>query len=115
MKIYKFGGTSVGTIERIKGITHIINNGEQNLVVLSAMSGTTNKLEEIAYNIDINQKEEARKLSKQLEEQYYTIVEQLYSDAQHRLLGNNVIETQFTYINNIINHAISPDSLKSVL
>lgn len=47
-KILKFGGTSLGTVERIKYVANLICNNELNLVVLSAMSGTTNSLAEIA-------------------------------------------------------------------
>ena len=43
-KILKFGGTSLGTVERIKHVANLICNNELNLVVLSAMSGTTNSL-----------------------------------------------------------------------
>ena len=48
MKVMKFGGTSVGSPQRMKEVAKLIHNGEQNFVVLSAMSGTTNALVEIA-------------------------------------------------------------------
>ena len=49
MKVYKFGGTSVGSPERIKEVSRLITeDGEPKIVVLSAMSGTTNSLVEIA-------------------------------------------------------------------
>ena len=48
MKVMKFGGTSVGTPQRMKDVVKLITDGEQNLVVLSAMSGTTNSLIEIS-------------------------------------------------------------------
>ena len=45
----KFGGTSVGTPERMKNVSQLITeSGEQTFVVLSAMSGTTNSLVEIS-------------------------------------------------------------------
>ena len=47
MKVLKFGGTSVGSIENMWRVKELINDGEQKIVVLSAMSGTTNKLVEI--------------------------------------------------------------------
>ena len=47
MKVMKFGGTSVGSAERMKGVASLINDGEDKIVVLSAMSGTTNSLVEI--------------------------------------------------------------------
>ncbi len=48
MKVLKFGGTSVGTAERIKNVARLIVGRGRNIVVLSAMSGTTNSLVEIA-------------------------------------------------------------------
>ena len=46
MKVLKFGGTSVGSAARIKEVAKLITDGEQKIVVLSAMSGTTNTLVE---------------------------------------------------------------------
>ena len=47
MKVMKFGGTSVGSAARMKNVASLINDGEDKIVVLSAMSGTTNSLVEI--------------------------------------------------------------------
>ena len=47
MKVLKFGGTSVGSAQRMKEVAKLITDGEQKIVVLSAMSGTTNTLVEI--------------------------------------------------------------------
>ena len=44
MKVLKFGGTSVGSATRMQGVVNLINDGETKVVVLSAMSGTTNAL-----------------------------------------------------------------------
>ena len=48
MKVLKFGGTSVGTPQRMKDVVKLITDGERKIVVLSAMSGTTNALIEIS-------------------------------------------------------------------
>ena len=48
MKILKFGGTSVGSAARMKAVVDLIADGEPKIVVLSAMSGTTNHLLQIA-------------------------------------------------------------------
>ena len=47
MKVLKFGGTSVGSAERMKSVARIVCDGERKIVVLSAMAGTTNTLVEI--------------------------------------------------------------------
>jgi len=51
MKVLKFGGTSVGSVENMSNVKQIINDGSKKVVVLSAMSGTTNKLVSIAQDI----------------------------------------------------------------
>jgi aspartate kinase len=48
MKVLKFGGTSVGSPENMRVVMKLIADGEQKVVVLSAMSGTTNSLVEIS-------------------------------------------------------------------
>ena len=47
MKVLKFGGTSVGSPENMRAVMDLVTDGEQKIVVLSAMSGTTNALVEI--------------------------------------------------------------------
>ena len=59
MKILKFGGTSVGSPERMKKLLDIINPAEEQIVVLSAVSGTTNSLVEISSKILNEEKQEA--------------------------------------------------------
>jgi aspartate kinase len=44
MKILKFGGTSVGSPSRIKKLVSLINGNQSKIIVLSAISGTTNEL-----------------------------------------------------------------------
>lgn len=48
MLVLKFGGTSVGSIENMINVKNIINDGQKKVVVLSAMSGTTNALVKIS-------------------------------------------------------------------
>lgn len=50
MKVFKFGGASVNSIDRIKNIPVILNSyrDEKLLIVVSAMGKTTNALEKVA-------------------------------------------------------------------
>ena len=48
MKVLKFGGTSVGSAQRFKEVAKLVTERGRNIVVLSAMSGTTNTLVEIS-------------------------------------------------------------------
>ena len=75
MKVLKFGGTSVGSVENIKKVKDIIHNKEQKIVVLSAMSGTTNALIEISELIRNNKTLDALQT-----------IEVLNTDAEGRLI-----------------------------
>jgi len=86
MKVLKFGGTSLGTPERMKSIVPLVNdtNGAQNLVVLSAISGTTNKLVktcELSYERKINLVE---KEVFQLEKEYHQYIDELLNTIEKR-------------------------------
>ena len=63
-KVLKFGGTSVGTIERIQHVANIVHKehtaGNQIIVVISAMSGKTNEL--INFSKDISNEFNKREL-----------------------------------------------------
>ena len=62
MKVLKFGGTSVGSAERLKKLVEIVQPGEAKIVVLSAMSGTTDRLVELNEAAKNNKVEEVEKL-----------------------------------------------------
>jgi aspartate kinase len=62
MKVFKFGGTSVGSPENMQSVMEIITDGEQKVVVLSAMSGTTNSLVEISNELYAGKKDTAKQL-----------------------------------------------------
>ena len=82
MKVFKFGGTSVGTIETMKTVMNLIADGEQKLVVLSAMAGTTNKLVEISDYLSKKNKESALGMINSLEKKYYNVVFDLYTTKE---------------------------------
>jgi len=56
MKVLKFGGTSVGKPERMHSVAKLISGNDKKLVVLSAVSGTTNALVDISCKILKKQK-----------------------------------------------------------
>ena len=72
MKILKFGGTSVGSAARMKAVAGLIANGENKIVVLSAMSGTTNHLIQMAEYIRLGNASGATDMLDQLEHKYRT-------------------------------------------
>ena len=78
MKILKFGGTSVGTPQRMKDVCRLITDGKRKIVVLSAMSGTTNSLVEIADYIQKRNPEAANNVINKLRNVYLQHIEELY-------------------------------------
>ncbi|MDE6383141.1 MAG: aspartate kinase [Paramuribaculum sp.] len=78
MKVMKFGGTSVGTAARFKDVARLITDGDTNIVVLSAMSGTTNSLVEISDYLAKGNVTGARETLSKLEEKYNATVTELF-------------------------------------
>ena len=95
----KFGGTSVGSPERMKGVAQLITkSGEPTFVVLSAMSGTTNSLVEISDYLYKKNPEGAQEVINQLELKYMGHVDKLYStDAMKKTTGE-FIKKEFEYL-----------------
>ena len=98
MKVLKFGGTSVGSAERMKEVARLLLNNDNQIVVLSAMSGTTNSLVQIAENLYAKKNSKANKLIDQLVKQYYKIVKELFSDPDFVKKGQELIDSHFNYI-----------------
>ncbi len=78
----KFGGTSVGSVQRIQEVANLITDSDKKIVVLSAMSGTTNTLVEIADYLYKKNPEGANEIINQLEAKYRTVVKDLYDNEE---------------------------------
>ena len=94
----KFGGTSVGTPERMKALVPLINSPEKKIVVLSAMSGTTNSLIEISELFHAGLKDEALSKNELLRQKYHKTVDELYSTEKFKNAGHELIDSLFEYI-----------------
>ena len=77
MKVLKFGGTSVGSAQRMKDVAKLIT-GDRKIVVLSAMSGTTNSLVEISDYLYKKNPDGANEIINKLAMKYMGHVEELY-------------------------------------
>lgn len=102
MKVLKFGGTSVGKPERMQHIAKLINNGDRKVVVLSALSGTTNALVKISNFLYNHERHSAREFLKELGQHYYTFVESLYQTDEAKTAGHNIVKEHFETIERII-------------
>ncbi|MDO8994895.1 MAG: aspartate kinase, partial [Daejeonella sp.] len=98
MKVLKFGGTSVGSPERIKKLLDIINPEERQIVVLSAVSGTTNSLLEISQAYLAADKSKAAELTAILKAKYDLFIKELFSSDEGLENGKNLIDYHFNLI-----------------
>lgn len=122
MKVLKFGGTSVGSPERMKNLLAIISpeliNGqpkERQLVVLSAVSGTTNHLVKIAAAFLAEDKQLAAELIVDLHEQYHVFVRELFSVDEWYNKAKDLIDYHFTMIASFKEGAFSPVEEKVIV
>ncbi len=91
----KFGGTSVGSAERMRKLVKLINSDNPKVIVLSAMSGTTNALVEIAASLQHQHTEEAVIKILQLEQIYQEVADQLFDSKEYKQRGNKLITYHF--------------------
>lgn len=98
MKVMKFGGTSVGSAQRMKHVASLINDGEEKIVVLSAMSGTTNSLVEICGYLANNNPEGANEVINKLESLYKKHINELYSTEEYKQQTAALVKEVFDYL-----------------
>lgn len=98
MKVLKFGGTSVGSPERMRRLMDIINANDRQIVVLSAVSGTTNNLVDIASFLYDKKHEEANALIDILEAKYIDFIKELFPNANYLKKASQLITEHFNSI-----------------
>ncbi|MBS1599823.1 MAG: aspartate kinase [Bacteroidetes bacterium] len=88
MKVFKFGGASVSSTERIKNVANILRsyNDQKILVVISAMGKTTNALEKVAEAFFAQKKEDALR--------HFNVVKETHLATAKELLGDNFTSTE---------------------
>jgi aspartate kinase len=115
MIIKKFGGTSVGSVERIQKLVPLIHDGQRKLVVLSAMSGTTNALVEISSAFYALQDEKAKQLILNLENKYKQVIKDLYKQETYAAKATKVIDEWFGYLKSLAGNVFSNLQERAVL
>ena len=98
MKVMKFGGTSVGSPQRMKNVVELINDSEQKIVVLSAMSGTTNMLYEICDYLYKKNTVGANEIINAMEEKYQQHVDELYTTNEYKQKTLEFLKQEFDYL-----------------
>ena len=95
----KFGGTSVGSPDRMKNVASLITeSGDPTFVVLSAMSGTTNSLIEISNYLYKKNPDGANEVINKLEKKYMQHVEELYSTDEYKEKTREFLREEFKYM-----------------
>jgi aspartate kinase len=115
MKIMNVGGTSVGNPGRMKSIIPLITDGEKNIVVLSAMSGTTNNLVEISDLLYDGKAEEADKKIELLRTKYHKVVDELYETDQYKFKGLETVDSHLDDIKSLTSLNIQKQYEKIIL
>ena len=99
MKVMKFGGTSVGTPQRMKEVTSLVTkSGEPVFVVLSAMSGTTNSLVEISDYLYKKNPDGANEVINNLERKYTKHLDELYTKEEYRTQTADFLRDEFNFL-----------------
>jgi len=103
MKVLKFGGTSIGNAERMKEVASLITNNELKIVVLSAMSGTTNKLFTLADNLENRNIDLAKEIISDFEEEYSKVINELFTNQEYKNKGREIIKHHLDYLKEFLN------------
>lgn len=99
MKVLKFGGTSVGSPDRMKHVAGLVTaSGESTFVVLSAMSGTTNSLVEISNYLYKKNPDGANEVINCLEKKYMKHVDELYDTDAFKKKTTEFLTGEFNYL-----------------
>lgn len=115
MIVLKFGGTSVGSAQRMKSVADLINFPGKRIVVLSAMSGTTDHLVKITQALLKKDKNGAVKLIEELEPRYRKSVTELYKSDEYINKGNELITEHFNFLLSFTQDMFTPKEEKTIL
>jgi aspartate kinase len=111
----KFGGTSVGSAQRMHALVDLINDNRPKIVVLSAMAGTTNSLVEISEALYAKNTDKAKQLINALEEKYQQVIKELYKTDEGLRKGKELIENHFSFIHSFTLDLFTANEEKAIL
>ena len=116
MKVMKFGGTSVGTPQRMKEVTQLVTkSGEPVFVVLSAMSGTTNSLVEISDYLYKKNPDGANDVINNLEQKYGRHLQELFTKDEYRDQTCEFLHDEFNYLRSFTKELFTSFEEKSIV
>lgn len=115
MQVLKFGGTSLGSANRIKSIVPLLDKSELQIIVLSAMAGTTDALMNISNYLYNGETDEAIDLIKNLRTTYIQTVEELYDKHESKDKGLGIVDSYFNYLLSFTQDSFTMHEQKAVL
>lgn len=116
MKIMKFGGTSVGTPERMHQVAKLITaDDEPKFVVLSALSGTTNTLVSICQAIMIGQPDQAHTIIAELLQKYKGFYPNLVKSSESQEKALQIINEHFDFLTSSVENTYDENLEKEIL
>ncbi len=108
MRVYKFGGTSVGSAERMQQVAKIIKDGQPKVVVLSAMSGTTNKLVSLALELEKNSHHQYLQEVQSLHKHYLQVMDSFAFSDRVELKVISLLDEIFNFLKSCANRPYDP-------
>lgn len=114
MKVIKFGGTSLGSPQRMKEVANLVAT-ENAVVVLSAVSGTTNSLTEITNFLYQNKRNEAKELTFGLKEKYVSFINELFSNEEYKQKAQETTSLHFNHILSFAEDLFTSHEEKTIL
>lgn len=114
MKVIKFGGTSLGSPERMKKVAKLVSK-EGAIVVLSAISGTTNSLTEIAQLLYKNERNAAKQKITELQASYVIFIDNLLQEKAQQTKAIDLIESHFSHIDSFTEDLFTIHKEKMIL
>lgn len=115
MKVLKFGGTSVGSAERMKGVVKLVSDGNTKVIVLSAMSGTTNSLIEFTNYLRNGNVLGACEHSTVLQDKYKQTIRDLYSTKEYVDIANEKVGAIFNHLRELATKPLTVDLEKEII
>ncbi|TAH08448.1 MAG: aspartate kinase [Sphingobacteriia bacterium] len=116
MKVMKFGGTSVGKPERMKEVAQLITkDNDRKIVVLSALSGTTNALVEISNHLANGDRSSAKQVIEKLHDHYQNFIQELLVTDVARNQAKGIINEHFEFLHIILRISFSEALNKDIL
>ena len=115
MKVLKFGGTSVGSAERMKGVVKLVSDGDTKIIVLSAMSGTTNSLIEFTNYLRIGNVLGACEHSTVLQDKYKQTIRDLYITEEYAKKATEKVNEIFVHLRELAQQPLTADLEKEIV